>query len=278
MKIDAHQHYWTMSRSDYGWITEELPVLYRDYLPQHLEGHLRKHHIDGTILVQAAPTIEETEYLLGLADQWESIFGVVGWLDLFHPEHREQFNRLRQHQKLVGFRIMLQDMPDASAVLEPAFIEALRGYAELDIPVDLLVTADQLGVLCELLDVVPGLRGVIDHIAKPPIGQQAFEPWRSDLERAAGHSNIYCKLSGMVTEADHDTWTPEQLRPYIEHVVRIFGPDRLMFGTDWPVCLLAAGYDEVVEVLEAALPAEWGEQERAKLYGENARTFYKLGE
>ncbi|MCR2806371.1 amidohydrolase family protein [Paenibacillus soyae] len=276
MRIDAHQHYWTMQRTDYGWITEELPVLYRDYLPEHLEDHLRKHNIDGTIVVQAAPTIEETEYILALADRSDSILGIVGWLDLFESHHREQFERFKEHPKFVGFRIMIQDMPDASVILEPAFVEALRGYAELDVPVDLLVKADQLEVLCELLDAVPGLRGVIDHIGKPPIARQALEPWAALIERAAGHSNIYCKLSGMVTEAEHDSWTTEQFQPYIEHVLRVFGSERILFGTDWPVCLLAASYDEVVDVLEAALPAEWGGQERAKLYGENARTFYKL--
>ncbi|MDQ6417964.1 amidohydrolase family protein [Paenibacillus sp. LHD-117] len=276
MRIDAHQHYWTMSRTDYGWITEELPLLYRDYLPEHLEAQLKKHKMDGTILVQAAPTLGETEYILTLADRTSSILGVVGWLDLFDPNHREQFDRFRQHPKFAGFRIMIQDMPDASRILENSFVEALREYAKRDVPVDLLVKSDQLDVLCELLDAVPGLRGVIDHIGKPRIAEQAFEPWAAQIERASKHPKIYCKLSGMVTEADHQTWKPEQFKPYIEHVLRVFGSERVMFGTDWPVCLLAASYDEVVDVLEGALPEEWGEQERANLFGDNAKTFYKL--
>lgn len=275
MRIDAHQHYWSMSRADYGWITEELPVLYRNYLPEDLDVHLKKHNIDGTIVVQAAPTIEETEYILTLADQSDSILGVVGWLDLFDSSHRKHFERFRVHPKFLGFRIMIQDMSDASRVLEREFVEALQEYARMDIPVDLLVKSDQLEVLSELLDAVPGLRGVIDHIGKPRIAEQVFEPWATQIERLSRHPNVYCKISGMVTEADHHAWEPEHLKPYIEHVLQMFGSERVMFGTDWPVCLLAASYDEVVEALEEAIPESWGEQERAKLFGENARRFYK---
>lgn len=276
MRIDAHQHYWTMSRSDYGWITPELPVLYRDYLPEHLDAHLKRHGMDGTIVVQAAPTVEETEYLFSLADRSDSILGVVGWLDLFDPAHREHFEQYRKHPKFVGFRIMIQDMPDGSRVLEPAFVEALREYAAMDIPVDLLVKSSQLDALNELLDAVPGLRGVVDHIGKPRIAEHVFEPWASQIERAAKHPNIYCKISGMVTEADHAAWEPKHFKAYVAHVIQAFGPERVLFGTDWPVCLLAASYDDVVNVLEASIPQTWGERERAKLYGDNATRFYKL--
>lgn len=276
MRIDAHQHYWTMTRTDYGWITPDLPVLYRDYLPEHLEAHLRKHEMDGTIVVQAAPTVEETEYLFALADRSDSILGVVGWLDLFDPAHREHYERYAKHPKFVGFRVMIQEMPDASRALEPAFVEALRTYAAMDVPVDLLVKSDQLDALNALLDAVPGLRGVIDHIAKPRIAEQAFEPWASQLARAARHPNIYCKISGMVTEADHRAWKPEHIDAYAAHALGVFGEDRVLFGTDWPVCLLAATYDEVVHVLNRALPSSWGARERAKLFGENATRFYKL--
>ncbi|MBB3111305.1 L-fuconolactonase [Paenibacillus phyllosphaerae] len=276
MRIDAHQHYWSMTRNDYGWITEDLPVLYRDYLPQDLEAHLVQHGIDGTIVVQAAPTVEETHYLFTLADQSDSILGVVGWLDLFDPAHREHYERYREHPKFVGFRIMIQEMADASRVLEPAFVEALNDYAKQDVPIDLLVKSDQLDVLVQLLDAVPGLRGVIDHIGKPGIAQHIFEPWATQMERLSKHPNVYCKISGMVTEADHQAWEAEHLRPYIEHALRVFGAERVMFGTDWPVCLLAASYDDVVGVLEGAIPGSWGELERVQLFGENARRFYKL--
>jgi len=276
MRIDAHQHYWSMSRTDYGWITPELPVLYRDYLPEDLEIHLKKHSIDGTISVQAAPTYQETEYLFTLADRSDSILGVVGWLDLLDPSHQEYFERWRKHPKFVGFRIMIQEMSDASGLLEPKFVEALQVYAEMGFPVDLLVTSNQLNELNELLDAVPGLRGVIDHIGKPRIAEQVFEPWAAQIERASRHQNIYCKISGLVTEADHQAWKPQHFKRYIEHVLEVFGPERVIFGTDWPVCLLAATYDEVLDILESAIPKSWGKQERARLFGENAREFYKL--
>lgn len=277
MRIDAHQHYWTIDRGDYGWITSELPILYRDYMPEHLAEHLSKHGIAGTIAVQAAPTAAETEYLFSLADRSDSIVGVVGWLDLFDPLHRQHYERYKKHPKFVGFRLMIQETPDASRILDPAFVEALREYAREDVPVDLLLKSHQLDSLNLLLDEVPGLRGVIDHLAKPPIASGSFEPWAEQMERAASHPNIYCKLSGMVTEADHRAWKPEQFERYITHVLDLFGPDRVMFGSDWPVCLLAAEFDEVVGVLERAIPQTYGERERAALFGDNAAIFYKLG-
>ncbi|MBO9597352.1 MAG: amidohydrolase family protein, partial [Cohnella sp.] len=266
MRIDAHQHYWTIDRGDYGWIAPDLPKLYRDYLPEHLAGHLSKHDMAGTIAVQAAPTVEETEYLLALADRTDTILGVVGWLDLFDPSHRQHYERYKRHPKFVGFRLMIQEMQDASQVLDPAFVEALREYAREDVPVDLLLKSNQLETLNRMLNEAPGLRGVIDHIAKPPIASGSFEPWAEQMERAAAHPNIYCKLSGMATEADHRSWKPEQFERYIRHVLDLFGPHRVMFGSDWPVCLLAAEYDEVVSLLEQSIPRHWGENERAALY------------
>jgi L-fuconolactonase len=276
MRIDAHQHYWKIERGDYGWITPDIPVLFRDFLPEHLEPHLSRHRLDGTIVVQAAPTLEETEFLLALADRSPSILGVVGWFDLFDPNHRSHYRKFRSHPKFVGFRIMIQEMPDASRILEPEFVEALRGYSLEDVPVDLLVRCDQLEATIRLLRQVPELRGVIDHIAKPRIKDGIMEPWLSQMREIAGFPNIRCKLSGMVTEADYAGWRPEHFNAYIRYVVDLFGPERVLFGSDWPVCLLAADYDQVVDVLEQALPDGWGDTERAKLFGENAREFYKL--
>lgn len=276
MRIDAHQHYWKISRGDYGWITPDIPRLYRDYLPSDLAPHLRAHGLDGNIVVQAAPTVEETEYLLALADTDDSILGVVGWLDLFDPRHRDDYDRFRKHPKFAGFRIMIQDMEDAWRILDPSFVAALQGYAEEDVPVDLLVRCTQLEPLVRLLDQVKGLRGVIDHIAKPRIASGQMEPWLAHMRAIADHPNLFCKLSGMVTEADHRNWRPGDFVPYIRAVLELFGPQRVLFGSDWPVCLLAAEYDQVMEVLTQALPDSWGEAERARLFGENAKEFYKL--
>ncbi|WP_372634109.1 amidohydrolase [Cohnella sp.] len=276
MRIDAHQHFWKIERGDYGWITPELPSLYRDFLPEHLKASLDKHRFDGTLAVQAAPTLAETDYLLSLADADDSIVGVVGWLDLHDPNHRDHYRTMASHPKFVGFRIMIQEMPDASRILEPAFVEALRSYADEDVPVDLLLRSDQLEPLTRLLELVPNLRGVVDHLAKPVIAEGRLEPWLSQMSEIAGHPGIYCKLSGMVTEADHAAWRYDQFQPYVRHASERFGPDRVLFGSDWPVCLLAASYDQVVEAIERNLPEDWGEAERARLYGLNAKEFYKL--
>ncbi|MFF3924660.1 amidohydrolase family protein [Paenibacillus lactis] len=276
MKVDAHQHYWRIERGDYGWITPELPELYRDYLPSDLKPHLDAHQFDGSIAVQAAPTLEETDYLLSLADRDPSILGVVGWIDLFHPEHRRQYERFSKHPKFIGFRIMIQDMPDSSVILEPGFIEALNIYIKEEVPIDLLVRSHQLEHLLKLIQQVPDMRGVVDHLGKPPIRSGEIEPWESFMKQIARFAGIYCKLSGMVTEAEHRRWNQEDFTDYVHKAIALFGSERVMFGSDWPVCLLSAEYNQVVHVLEAALPKTWGEQELARLFGLNAIEFYRL--
>lgn len=276
MRIDAHQHYWRIARGDYGWITPELPVLYRDFGPDDLRPHLLQHKLDGSIVVQAAPTIAETEFLLALSETSDTIKGVVGWLDLDDPDWQAQYDRLNKHPKFIGIRIMIQEMQNASDILQPHYIEALQWFAAQDVPVDLLVRSDQLQPLIALLDRVPNLRGVLDHLGKPQIAEGVLEPWTSQLSQIAKHSNIYCKLSGMVTEANHQSWQPEQMEPYIHHVLKEFGPERVMFGSDWPVCLLAGSYDQVVNVLEHGLPSGLSENDKARIFGLNALAFYKL--
>lgn len=276
MKVDAHQHYWRIERGDYGWITPELPVLYRNFLPSDLKPYLDAHQLDGTIAVQAAPTLEETDYLLSLADRDPSILGVVGWIDLFDPEHRRHYERFSKHPKFIGFRIMIQDMPDSSEILEPAFIEALNMYIQEEVPIDLLVRSHQLEHLLKLIQQVPDMRGVVDHLGKPPIRSGEMEPWESFMKEIARYPGIYCKLSGMVTEAEHRRWNQEDFTDYVHKAIALFGSERVMFGSDWPVCLLSAEYSQVVHVLEGALPKTWGEQERARLFGLNAVEFYKL--
>lgn len=276
LRIDAHQHYWTISRGDYGWITPELPKVYRDFLPEDLKPLLSKHDLDGTILVQAAPTLEETEYILSLAEADETILGVVGYLDLNDPNCIQHHRQFAKHPKYVGFRIMIQDMPDARAILAPHFVEALKYFEQADVPVDLLVTSGQLEPVMKLMEQVPQLRGVIDHLAKPEIRSGRLQPWAEQMQQLAAYPKLYCKISGMVTEADHDNWQLEQFEPYIRTVMDAFGTERIMFGSDWPVCLLAASYDEVVQIVEQAIPADWPSESRKRLFGGNAKTFYKL--
>ena len=276
MRIDAHQHYWKISRGDYGWITSDVTTLYRDFLPEDLATHLHNHQIKRTILVQAAPTIEETEFLLDLSNESESIAGVVGWLDLEDPNYQTQFSQFEKHPKFLGVRLMIQDMPDETIVLKENYIDALNYFVEKGVPIDLLFVHHQLPTVIQLLDKVPNLRGVVDHIGKPDIANQRFEPWKSEMREIAKHKNIYCKLSGMITEADHDHCKKDDFSTYIHVILDEFGLDRVMFGSDWPVCLLAGSYDDVVSVLEHALPKNISESDLNKLFGENAKRFYKL--
>ncbi|WP_026574255.1 amidohydrolase family protein [Bacillus sp. UNC438CL73TsuS30] len=276
MRIDAHQHYWQIDRNDYGWLKPDNTVLYRDYFPEQLESSLKRHRIDQTILVQAAPTIEETEFLFGLSNGTDSIAGVVGWLDLSSPKWMEHLTRFQTHPKFVGIRIMIQDMEDESVVLQAPYLRALSILQEEDLPVDLLVRSHQLPVLNELLGKVPKLRGVVDHMGKPPIAAGQLEPWKSQMREIANQPNIYCKLSGMVTEADPISWKKEDFMFYVNHIIDIFGYDRIMYGSDWPVCLSVANYDEVYQSLFEILPASCSEEDLAKVFGLNAKRFYNI--
>lgn len=276
MRIDAHQHYWKIDRGDYGWITPEITELYKDFLPSDLIPHLQKHHINRTILVQAAPTIAETEFLLNLSNESATILGVIGWIDLDRSDYRSQYSQFEKHPKFLGFRLMIQDMPDENVILKDNYIEALRYFAEKDVPIDLLFTHDQFPAVIQLLEKVPTIRGVIDHIGKPNIAEEELDSWRDDISKVAKNNNIYCKLSGMVTEANHHQWKVDEFIPYIQHVLTEFGMERVMFGSDWPVCLLAGSYDDVVNIVEQALPANITESEKKKLFGGNAKSFYKI--
>lgn len=256
----------------------EVPVLYRDYLPGDLRPSLERHGIDKTIVVQAAQTVAESDFLLDLAADDDSIAGVVGWLDLEDQNFVEQFQRYREHPKFIGIRPMLQDLADDGWVLRPQVLSALQIIADADFPFEFLTFPRHLLYVQEALETAPRLRAVIDHISKPAIRAGQLEPWKSSMAQLARHPNLHCKLSGMVTEADHLHWSIDDLRPYVEHVVQCFGFDRLMFGSDWPVCLQAASYDQVIGALEQILSSSLNEDSERKLFGENAARFYKLSD
>lgn len=276
MRIDSHQHYWKINRGDYGWITPEVTTLYRDYLPNHLLPHLNKHQIDQTILVQAASTHEESLFLLSLSENDESIAGVVGWIDLDDPNYLDRYHELKRHPKFLGFRFNIQNMADETIALKDNYIDALRYFADHEVPVDLLFVHHQFPTVLRLLEKVPNLRGVVNHLGKPDIASQKFEPWSDYIKQIATYENIYCKLSGMVTEADHNDWKKEDFVGYVRHILDSFGINRVMFGSDWPVCLLAGSYDGVIDVLKNALPKDLSEDGLDKLFGANAHRFYKL--
>jgi len=276
MKIDSHQHYWKADRGDYHWMTPDVPVLYRDYLPVDLQPLLLEHGIQKTILVQAAQTVAETDFLLHLAEVDDSIAGVVGWLDMEDPGFPGQFERYRKNPKFIGLRPMLQDLPNDDWILRPTVIEALRLVADNDFPFEFLTYPRHLPFVLKVLELIPGLRAVVDHISKPEIRIGKLEPWKDWMAQAAQHRNLYCKLSGMITEADHQLWCTGDLRPYVEYVVECLGIDRLMFGSDWPVCLLAGRYGQTIAVMKELLSSTLDDAAERKLFGENATRFYKL--
>lgn len=276
MRIDSHQHFWKADRGDYHWMSPAVQVLCRDYLPADLQPLLKKNKIDKTILVQAAQTTAETDFLLELAEQHDFIAGVIGWLDMDSPEFPREIVRYSKKPKFLGVRPMLQDLPDDDWILRPNVVQALKLIAEWDMPFEFLTYTRHLPHVLTVLERVPGLRAVVDHISKPEIKNHKLDPWRSLMTRVADHPNVYCKLSGMITEADHKTWTPDDLRPYVEHVLDSFGVERVMFGSDWPVCLLAGSYDQVAAALQAVVKPRLDKHGESALFGENAARFYKL--
>jgi L-fuconolactonase len=276
MRIDSHQHFWKAARGDYHWMSPKVPVLCRDYLPEDLKPSLVKNQIDKTILVQAAQTKAETDFLLDLAMKHDSIAGVIGWLDLDNPGFSAELELYSQKPKFLGIRPMLQDLPDDDWILRPRVLDSLKMVAERDIPFEFLTYTRHLPHVLKVLERIPNLRAVVDHVSKPEIKNRKLDPWRSLMSEVAKHPNIHCKLSGMITEADPKSWTAEDLRTYIEHVLKCFGLKRVMFGSDWPVCLLAGSYDQVIGALQTILKPHLDEQREADVFGGNAARFYKL--
>lgn len=276
MRIDAHQHYWKPSRGDYGWLeAPESRELCRDYLPADLEPWLSRHRIDRTIVVQAAATSAETDFLLELAGRHERIAGVVGWLDLTASDFPEQLARYCRHPKFLGIRPMLQDLPDDDFILQTRVLENLAELARSGRTLDVLVRPRHLPYVVRMLDLVPELAAVIDHAAKPRPRDQPLDGWRAWLSELARRPRVTCKLSGLVTEVGPD-FGAEDLRPVVEHVFSEFGCERLLFGSDWPVCTLVATYDQVVQVLYDVLGERLSGAAEAALFGASARRFYGL--
>jgi L-fuconolactonase len=273
LRIDAHQHFWHPARGDYGWLRADLPIC-RPYGPADLAPHLRNCGIDGTVLVQAAPTLCETEYLLGIADATPFVRGVIGWVDFEAPRSRLAMERLAAHPKLKGFRPMIQDLPDDRWMLRPEIGWAFEALQELGLVLDALVLPRHLDHLRRLLQQHPALVSIIDHAAKPNIRDAQFADWAAAMKRIAGETAAFCKLSGLATEA-RTNWTVEDLRPYVGHLLGTFGPDRLIFGSDWPVATLAtdyAGWVAAVEIFTAGV----SEIERAAIFGGTAARVYRL--
>jgi L-fuconolactonase len=271
--IDSHQHFWRVERGDYGWMGEHVKPLLRDFMPEDLAPLLRRAGIDRTILVQAAETEAETDFLLKVAAATPFVAGVVGWLDMDADGFAERLAHYRAQPKFVGLRPMLQGLDDDAFILRPRVLDNLRRVADSGLAFDILTFPKHLPHVAEALAAVPGLRAVVDHLSKPPIAAGDLDPWRADIARIAAFPNVSCKVSGMVTEAKAD-WALDDLAPYVDHVAACFGADRLLFGSDWPVATLAAEYGEVAHAARALLGHHFGPEDMGKIFGGNAARFY----
>jgi len=275
MHIDAHQHFWKYNVSEFGWIDDSMATIRRDFLPEHLQLELARNNFQGSVVVQTRQTLEETRWLLGLADSSPQILGVVGWVDLQNADVGSQLAEFSKHRKFVGVRHIVQSEPDDRFLLRQDFMRGISLLEEFDLAYDILIYAQHLPVAAEFVARFPRQRFVLDHLAKPQIRQGEMESWAEGIRRLAEYPNVCCKLSGLVTEADWQRWTPAQLIPYLDVAFEAFGPGRLMIGSDWPVCLVAASYDRVVDVVKDYL-RRCAPKERAAVLGGNAQRFWRL--
>ena len=280
MIIDAHHHLWKVARGDYFWMdtqaNPELAAIARDFLVEDYSALAAANGVEGSVLVQAAQTVAETEWLLAQAQASQGlILGVVGWIDMAAVDAPEMLERLAGNRLLRGIRPMLQDIPDVEWVLQPALDPAFRALIARDLTFDLLIKPPHLASALKLLNRYPALRAVVDHGAKPAIAQGQWQPWADQMRRIARETAACCKLSGLVTEASPQ-WNVDDLRRYSDHLIECFGPERLMWGSDWPVALLASGYARWLDVARQLLQ-ELSPDQRADVMGENARRFYRLG-
>jgi L-fuconolactonase len=274
MRIDAHQHFWRLDRGDYGWLTEkDHPKIARDFLPPDLEPLLKAAQINRTVLVQAAPTEDETEFLLEMAAASGFVLGVVGWVDFEAPDAAARIARLAARPKLVGLRPMIQDHPDEEWMLRAGLAPSIEAMQRAALRFDALVQPRHLPALTEFLDRYPDLPVVIDHAAKPAIARGEIELWTAYMRHIAANSTACCKLSGLATEAGTD-WSATKLKPYVDVLLESFGPKRLMWGSDWPVLLEAGRYAGWLAVAEE-LTQHLAQVDRDAIFGGTAADFYK---
>ncbi|PWT92097.1 MAG: amidohydrolase, partial [Blastocatellia bacterium] len=250
--VDSHQHFWEVGKFEYPWMSPELGVLYQDYLPDQLNPVLKENGVSRTVLVQASNSLDETEWMLKLAATTTHVYGVVGWVDLMSPFVDQQLQKFKVNERFKGVRHLVESEPADDWLVQPEVLKGLKCLEQHELSYDLLVHTRHLKYVPKIVEECPNLSLVIDHMAKPPIRSGEIEEWAKELKVVAQHNTIFCKLSGLVTEAD-TLWTTDDLRPYVECALELFGPERLMFGSDHPVCLLAASYKEVLESFQDLL-------------------------
>jgi L-fuconolactonase len=277
LTLDAHQHFWQLSRPfDYAWLNAPAHArIRRDFLPEDLAPLLKAAGVDRSVFVQTQHNLDETRWALGLAEQHPFIAGVVGWVDLASPDCERQLLEFRENPRFVGVRHVTQDEPDDDFIVRADVLRGLHVLEKHGVPFDLLFYVKHLRHAADLARRLPALPLVIDHLAKPRIKEHALDDWLPHLKAAAAFPNVYCKLSGLITEADWQRWTVADLKPYVQAALDLFGPRRCLFGSDWPVCELAGTYPQVIAALREAL-GPLSASESARIFGETAAEFYRL--
>ena len=275
MRIDAHQHFWRYNADEFGWIDDSMSSLRRDFGPDDLKPELERAGFQGSIAVQARQSLEETRWLLELAEDSPLILGIVGWVDLCSPDVRLQLQTFAGNPKLVGIRHVVQSEPDERFLLLPEFLRGISLLEEFDLAYDILIYPQHLPVAVEFVRHSPRQRFVLDHLAKPLIKSASIHPWEAGIRELAKFPNVFSKLSGMVTEADWQNWRPEDLKPYLDIALDRFGPERLMIGSDWPVCTVAASYKQTMSVVLDYL-YKFPVNVQDAVLGGNAQRFWKL--
>ncbi len=275
MVIDSHQHFWKYEPVKHEWIDDNMSTIRRDFLPSDLQKVYNENGIDGCVAVQADQTLNETYFLIELSNDYDFIKGVVGWVDLRHDDIVSDLEKYSAVEKLKGFRHVVQGEPDHNFLLRSNFLRGISALEEFNYTYDILVFPHQLGAVLEFVKHFPNQKFVIDHIAKPYIKDGFYEGWAVLMQEIAKHENVYCKISGMITEADYNTWTPKQLKPYMNLVLEAFGAKRVMFGSDWPVCLVAGNYEQVKQIVTDFI-SELSQDEQNNIMGQNAIQFYNL--
>lgn len=274
-RIDAHQHFWQFDPVRDNWIKDDMQVIRHDFMPDQLQPLLQAHHIDGCVVIQSTRDEQENLFHLNLAEQYAFIRGIVGWVDLRAANVSERLDYYSGFPLIKGFREVLQADTDRGAMLHKNFRQGIAALQAYGYTYDLLIQPDQLGFAARLVAGFPNQRFVIDHLAKPPVKAGLLQQWAKDITYIARHEHVYCKLSGLITEADWQRWQPADLTPYLDIVVQAFGTKRILFGSDWPVCLLAGGYDSVVRVMENYF-SSFSQSEQDDFLGNNAVYFYNI--
>lgn len=275
MIIDSHQHFWKYEPVKHEWIDDNMAVIRKDFMPSDLQSVYQENGIDGCVAVQADQTLEETNFLLQLAQQNNFIKGVVGWVDLRGDNLEATLEKYSEAEKLKGFRHVVQGEPDHNFLLRPNFLRGIEVLQRNNYTYDILIFPHQLGAALEFVKRFPNMNFVIDHIAKPYIKDGYYDGWAFLMKEIAKYENVYCKMSGIITEADYNSWTPEQIQPYMELVLEAFGSNRVMFGSDWPVCLVAGNYTKVKQ-LTTNFISSLSAPEQEQIMGANAMKFYNL--